>query len=314
MLIHLYISSVDSCRGGKPNLVFAALFNSPTKLCVCVFAFINGWTFAFSPVSWKNAFQKIKKLIINYWCIAIPALIIAGTVCKYSMTISDIVLELLGLSSTVMIFAWYVPFYCVSILVLTGIQRVLSRDVKAGILVGIIIPIVLFETMKILPCGNEIKTLFNNLKHWFPCISVGYMSYKYGWLEIINKCMGKMNRYTVSVSLIALCFVGRYFASALDFVYCLLLVYAIVNFQISTESILGKIIRLCGKNSSNMWFLHCLYFGEATRNLIQPLAFFATNPILIYIIAVVELIAVSKTINAIKIRIVEKMAQKPIRI
>ena len=67
--------------GYEPNLRFASLFNSPTKLCVCIFAFINGWTFAFKTVSWKEALLKIKKLLLNYWCVAIPAFIIAGTVC-----------------------------------------------------------------------------------------------------------------------------------------------------------------------------------------------------------------------------------------
>ena len=67
--------------GYEPNLRFASLFNSPTKLCVCIFAFINGWTFAFKTVSWKEALLKIKKLLLNYWCVVIPAFIIAGTVC-----------------------------------------------------------------------------------------------------------------------------------------------------------------------------------------------------------------------------------------
>lgn len=294
--------------GYEPNLTFATLFNSPTKLCVCIFAFINGWTFVFNPVSWKNALQKTKKLIINYWSIAIPALVIAIVICKYQLTVSDVLLELLGLSSKVMIFAWYVPFYCVSVLVLTGIQRIMNRDVKAGIAVGIIIPIILFGALKTLPFSNEIKTLFNNLKHWFPCISVGYMSYKYGWIKKLNKFTRKINRHIISASLIALCFVGRYFVSALDFVYCLFLVYAIVNLQIGTESIPGKILRICGRNSSNMWFLHCLYFGEATRTLFQPLVFLVVRPTFIFLIAVVELLTTSEIINGIKTRIVEKMS------
>lgn len=110
-------------EGDESNLRFASLFNSPTKLCVCIFAFINGWTFAFKTVSWKEAFLKIKKLLLNYWCVAIPALIIAGTVCGYSLSAQTILKELLGLSSSVMIFAWYVPFYCVSSLVMVPLQN-----------------------------------------------------------------------------------------------------------------------------------------------------------------------------------------------
>ena len=56
-----------------------------------------------------------------------------------------------------------------------------------------------------------------------------------------------------------------------------------------------------------MWFLHCLYFAEATRNTIQPLAFFARNPILIYIVAVFELIVLSEIIDAIKSKVTSKI-------
>ena len=73
------------------------------------------------------------------------------------------------------------------------------------------------------------------------------------------------------------------------------------------KSIAGRFIDLCGRNSSNMWFLHCLYFAEATRNTIQPLAFFARNPILIYIVAVFELIVLSEIIDAIKSKVTSKI-------
>lgn len=80
-------------------------------------------------------------------------------------------------------------------------------------------------------------------------------------------------------------------------------VYAIAKLEINVESIVGRIISHCGKNSSNIWFLHCLYFGKATRELIQPLAFFANNPVLIYVIAVFELIVLSELIELIKSRV-----------
>ena len=65
---------------------------------------------------------------------------------------------------------------------------------------------------------------------------------------------------------------------------------------------LGNFCINVGKNSANMWFLHCLYFGEATRNLIQPLAYWAKSPILIYAVAVIELLCCSGVISWIKNR------------
>ena len=267
---------------------------------MCIFAFINGWSFALKNVSWKEAFWKIKKLLLNYWYIEIPALVIAMTICGYALSPTTIFKEFLGLSSTVMIFAWYVPFYCISTLVMTALQNLLNKNIGIGVIVGILFPIIIFAALGKLPLSNEIKKMFNNTKHWFPCISIGFMSYKYEWLQKIDRALQNVNRYAVSILFIGLCFISRYFISALDFVYGLLLVYAIVNLKINVNSIVGRAVYLCGKNSSNMWFLHCLYFGEATRNVVQPLAFFVKNPILIYIIAVFELIVVSEMINLIR--------------
>ena len=219
--------------GYEPNLRFASLFNSPTKLCVCIFAFINGWTFAFKTVSWKEALLKNKKLLLNYWCVAIPAFIIAGTVCGYSLSAQTILKELLGLSSSVMIFAWYVPFYCVSILVMVPLQKLMSRNVEIGVVFGVILPIAVFAILKKMPLSSEIEILFNNLKHWFPCVSVGFMSYKYNLLEKIDGYLENVNKNIVSILLIVLCFVGRYFVSALDFAYCLFLTYASVISPVS---------------------------------------------------------------------------------
>lgn len=98
MLVHHFYtfpSWIITGGGYEPNLRFATLFNSPTKLCVCIFAFINGWTFAFKNVSWKEALLKIKKLLFNYWCIAIPALIVAIIICGNSISPLTISKELL---------------------------------------------------------------------------------------------------------------------------------------------------------------------------------------------------------------------------
>lgn len=159
--------------------------------------------------------------------------------------------------------------------------------------------------MKRLPIPSEIQTLFNNLRHWFPCIAIGYISNKYNWFEKINCLRQKLNHIFVSIVLIILCFVGRYYISGLDFIYCLLLVFAIVNLKININSFVGRSLYICGKNSTNMWFLHCLYFGDATRELVQPLAYWAKYPLLIYIVAVLELLGTSGLINWIKKKIAD---------
>lgn len=307
MLIHHFFTFPRWIVSGgySPNLLFAELFNSPTKLCVCIFAFVSGWAFALQKMTYKKAVDKIKKLYVNYWCIAIPAILLAIFICNFELSIIDIGKELLGLNSSVMIFAWYVPFYAVSLFAMAIIQRLLDKNTKIALFVGVFVPIVLFTIMKRLPIPSEIQTLFNNLRHWFPCIAIGYISNKYNWFEKINCLRQKLNHIFVSIVLIILCFVGRYYISGLDFIYCLLLVFAIVNLKININSFVGRSLYICGKNSTNMWFLHCLYFGDATRELVQPLAYWAKYPLLIYIVAVLELLGTSGLINWIKKKIAD---------
>ena len=277
-----------------------SVLSSPSKLCVCIFAFINGWTFAFRYVSWKDASYKIKRLLINYWCIAIPAILVVCIICKQKMTLVLILKELFGFSNAIMIFAWYIPFYCISILVMTAIQRIIERNILSGIAVGVIIPILTFSFLKKLATTAEIQTMFNNLKHWFPCVSVGFMSNKYNWLGKLEYMTEKVNGIILSAIIVIGCFAGRYYISGLDFVYCVLLVFAIMSLQIRGNSLRGKVLQLCGKNSSNMWFLHCLFFGEFTRTFFQPFAYFARIPILVYLFAVIELLLMSEFIEKIK--------------
>lgn len=82
------------------------------------------------------------------------------------------------------------------------------------------------------------------------------------------------------------------------------MIFAIVNLKININSFVGRSLYICGKNSTNMWFLHCLYFGEATCLLIHPLAYWAKYPLLIYIVAILELLGISELINWIKKKIV----------
>ena len=74
----------------------------------------------------------------------------------------------------------------------------MSKNAEVGVVVGVIIPIIIFAMLKKLPLGGEIKTLFNNLKHWFPCIAVGFMSYKYKWLEKIDRCLDDLRQMPAS--------------------------------------------------------------------------------------------------------------------
>lgn len=235
-------------RGDRPNPQFAECFNSQTKLCICIFAFVSGWAIALGKLTFRQSFERIKKLIGSYWCIAIPAILLAVFVCGFELSALDICKELCGLGSSVMIFAWYVPFYAFSLIMMTIIQKWLDGDIKVVLLVGVVLPICIFTAMKksrrqkkFRPCliicaiGSRVfrSAMFKRKNHWF---------------DKIRSVIGNYNCFLISGILIIFCFVGRYFISALDFVYCALLVFAIFNLQINLKSFLRRFL--------------CIYVGK----------------------------------------------------
>lgn len=302
MFVHHFFTFPDWIVPGsyEPNLTFAALFNLPTRLCVGLFAFLNGWTLAFRPLTCKAAWNKIKKLFLGYWCIAIPAILFAAVICRYPFTVLSAIAELFGFNHAVMFFNWYVPFYAVSVLLVLGMQKMLSKNVCTGLIFGVILPIFVLTLVKKLPFSSDMKTLITELRHWFPCIAVGYMSYQNNWLGWLHKITASRSRYAAAIGLMLFCLAGRYFAAGFDFIYCALFVFAVTRIFTQNTSIFARFLTLCGRHSANMWYLHCLYFSVATRAAVQHAAYFAKYPPLIFTVAVLELLTASALVSRIK--------------
>lgn len=61
-----------------PSLIsFSTYFCVPTKICVSIFAFLTGWSYAFNKnQNIKYSINKIVKFLINYWIIYFILLLI----------------------------------------------------------------------------------------------------------------------------------------------------------------------------------------------------------------------------------------------
>ena len=80
----------------------------------------------------------------------------------------------------------------------------MSRNVGIGVVFGVILPIAVFAILKKMPLSSKIGILFNILKHWFPCVSVGFMSYKYNLLGKIDGYLENVNKNIESVEELSL--------------------------------------------------------------------------------------------------------------
>lgn len=121
---------------------FAQYFCAPFKICVPVFAFLTGYFYDYTKTkSLNDSIKKITDILITYWFVYIPFLTIAGCMGVYSGNFKDIFLEFFALKRPVMVFCWYVYFYCISMILLWMIAPLLSKNKMRGIFLGIVLPV-----------------------------------------------------------------------------------------------------------------------------------------------------------------------------
>ena len=277
-----------------------SVLNSPTKLCVCVFAFISGWAFCISKKKkLTDIIIRLIKFLVVYWLAAIPIILFAVVFCGFSPSLPMLVFEFFGVTHNVMIFCWYVFFYIISMLLMFCIYRLLNKNIWLAAVLGVIVPIVAFMGLMAVNPIEEIDDILNNLKHWFPCISVGYICCQYTLFAYPDKLLDRVPDVLLLAVGIAVCGIGRYYVSSLDFLYCSILVFCLSRFVQNGKdhkfnlAVSGG-FRALGKASTNMWFWHCLLFSSATRFIVQSsLSFLIQFPLLFLLAGTICLFLVS---------------------
>lgn len=307
MFVHHFITFpsfiIEDCRSQYE--IFAVL-NSPTKLCVCVFAFITGWAFCISKKKkLTDIIIRLIKFLVVYWLAAIPIIVFAAALCGFAPSPLVLVLEFFGVSHNVMIFCWYVLFYIISMLLMVCLYRLFNKNIWLAIILGVIAPIAVFMGLMAVNPIAEIDEILNNLKHWFPCVSAGFICCRYNLFAYPDKLLHKVPDILLLVVGIAVCGVGRYYVSSLDFLYCCILVFSLSRFvQNAKDYKINRAVsgtfKALGKASTNMWFWHCLLFSGVTRFVVQPyLSFLIQFPLLFLLAGTVVLFLISVLWNLI---------------
>lgn len=164
---------------------FARHFNVPTKLCVYIFAFITGYYYFYSKNkgSYKYSLLKITKLLINYWLVLLVGFVLTCFISKTEINLLMFIKEMFGLTNNILCFSWYVPFYCISILLLPLIYKVLSYS-KTTCLFCFIFPIIIGKLLKFfIPDDAILYTLISDLRIYFPCMVFGFSASRYNLFE-----------------------------------------------------------------------------------------------------------------------------------
>ena len=280
-----YISNIS-----YPSLErYIWLIRDVTKICVPIFVFLTGGGYYLRKnYTAQYSLSKIKKILLSYW-IVYAVLLFISVILGYTPTFQDIILELFGLKLYVMWFCWYVGFY-ISLMVIFPVFSKLMKikdNFKWNILNSLIFCMILQVIAKI---AEPIDTysVFSELSAFFPVAAVGFMFAKY---DIGNKIVNKVTnivwiRIVIGVLFILTAFAGHGLKPyvkgvSVGIIVAPLFIIGVYLVRVCNISCIRKLLMFLGKHSMNIWFLHCLFFSLATREIFQPIAYIVRIPILV---------------------------------
>lgn len=203
--------------------------------------------------------------------------------------LQDLLFEMFGLKLYVMRFCWYVSFYIILMLVFPFYAKIIKKQngIKWSIGISITFCAIIQLLAKITEKIDTFKVM-QGISIYFPVAIMGYLFLKYDILNRINNKVlcGRTFKIIIGITFIcislALHGVKSYVKGiSIGVVVVPLLMEGIALIQIDTLNYIGKIVQIFGKNSMNIWFLHCIFFSLATRKIFQPIAYIFKNPVFV---------------------------------
>ena len=308
MFIHHFFSIksyLPESAGYSWGSWFEEYFTAPTKSCVAIFAFITGYMYFFSKKkSLEHSLKSGGSLLVRYWVVAVPLVILAIASGVYTFSFHHTILELFGLEEKVMIFAWYVYYFIFIMIFLFLITKLCRNKTWLLLLLTFIVFNFLFSPIYSLISDDLLafKTVVSRC--WttiFPAIT-GYAIAQSGLYFRIKKltdkipsvlryillfmlmCASLMAPYLFYTQLFSFFEIGNIkFGFAVNgyafyvpvFVFC---VVELLSFLEKTKAI--RIFEILGKYSVYMWFWHCMFFGALGRYT-KRILYMPRNPILV---------------------------------
>ena len=296
---------------------FARIYCMPFKICVCIFAFLTGYTYFFQKEkTLKYSFKKILLFMSAYWTVYAGMLALYVLFGKECPSIKTIVYELFALKRPVMVFCWYVSFYCMAMLALPILSTLMDGGKIKDICIGIIAPIILSNGLMpfVQVRSQSIGECLQSFCGWFPCVAIGLIVAKHSvFEEDFDKALNYMKSNSIKVGIclimIVASFLGRYCMPSMSFgtistakgaqnlsisfdvLYTPIFIYALVNLlhqvkRFKTFFVAKELLQKIGQKSMLMWFLHCVVLNQC-KDIFQRIIYFPKNPIFVLIWALV---------------------------
>lgn len=223
-----------------------------------------------------------------------------------------------GLKNNVACFNWYVPFYLFVLVTLPLLEKIMNLSnyhailcYLAPTLFGRILTLFVDEE-------NLMLAVIRNIYNFYPCVIIGWVFAKNNVFAIFDKTISTItkNKYIqliLYVIILSMSFLGRYFVKNFDLLY-----YSFLENQLSLKINLDvvyaplfiwsfisiyrffdikiKILQILGVYSTNIWFLHCIFFNQGSMAL-RELLYKANNPVVVLLLAILLCLLISFIIN-----------------
>lgn len=301
MFVHHFFTFPEWYLSGisYPELqVFVTNFRNPLKLCVSIFAFLTGYFyFHTSHKTVGYSFRKITDFLLSYWIIYLPLLAVGVLLGCIQFSFREILYELFGLYRPVMIFCWYVPFYCCVMVLLPLLAGSDKCSPARDVLVLLILPVAgTSYLLKYANRGMVVETLYT-VGQWFPCVASGFLCAKYDLFErFLARSFDGIRTKWLKVPVYGILFLLALFGRKLcpsvylsntdlqwlmDIVYAPIFVYVTAKMIQYLKGYRGfRALTEIGNKSSLMWFLHCAFFNYCAE-VTQRILYWPRNPVLV---------------------------------
>lgn len=207
-----------------------------------------------------------------FWCCQYPS---GG----YSVNYKLLVLNLFGLEHQYCLGNWYIYFYVYALLLLP----LLKRWLKPQGLWRPIVAVALFATLRYICAGNR---YVDNCFAYSQMLVVGMYCAK---TQILSRWSRHIKSRTLWLTLFLLAVLLRCFSGAMGFttdvVAVPIVVIAVCGLSQGYEqNFLVRVLTSLGKHSTYIWFIHCLFFSNATRGVLQSLPIWSNSLPIVFVL------------------------------
>ncbi len=269
----------------KNTLIFAGCF-----------AFLTGYTYAWhKDKSFRYSWRKIRGFVGTYLLVLALMVLVGVIFCGYRITAMDILLEALTVNSNVQLFNWYVRVYVITMLMLPLAARYTKERGLLWEIAGFVLVWLLAVALRwVLPEDFWLGAFLKQTCMYFPCSAAGYFLARYQLLDRAAAWVKGRLPAVLRVILGAVLFCGTvwlydrtYNVEVLDIalqrdfylIPGLMLGYVLV--WSPRLKMTNRVLGILGRYSMEMWFLHAIFFADATKEVFQPIGYFPRNPVLV---------------------------------